>query len=604
MKSVSSDINALLNQGHGKHKAGDLAGALADYEQVLRRNPDQPDALWLKGTVHIQSGEPALAVDPLEKALTHRPQDAAIWNNLGVALQGAGHTERAKVAFRRAVGLDRGQVSARVNLARFTMDDGDPAAALQELDHALEVQPFHPDAHHIRALALRALGRPEEALDAFDQALEQAPGHPEFLLNKGILLQEGKKFERAREALEEAVRSFQTGTSFWADATMTLGLIAAESGDLDGAIKTYDRILAHCPDHGTSLVNRGDIKERLGQLESAEQDYQAALQFDISRDVAKHNMSRIHLLRGEWVEGWDAYELRWQIQSFESDRRDRDLPRWDGTVTPGFKLLVWGEQGIGDQILFGSLLNELEARGVDYVLEVNHRLAPLFARAKPAHAVYAYEQVPEDCLSTCHAHIPIGSLAQLYRRATQDFTETGPWIASDAAMTADLKKKYADLCGDHMRVGISWYSTNPKFGAAKTMPLTAWAPIFACPNVSFFSLQYGDIAAEVAQNAKDTGVAIYVDPDIDPMVDLDLAAAQVAAMDVVVSTAGTAVHLAAAQGKETWVMIPEVPEWRWGLNSETSLWYPSVRLFRQQSFGDWSPVADEVARSLSARAER
>lgn len=601
MSKISPEIASRLDEGFTKHKAGDLKGALILYEKVLKKHPAQPDALWLKGTIFLQSGDPHLAIPLIEKAIKARPDDAAIWNDLGMALEATGDQAGSRKVFEKAVALDPTQASAQINLARFLVGDRDFDAALDAIDKAIGAQAYLPEAHNVRGSVLRDLGRLDESLAAYATGLSHDPHNAEILVNKGLLLHQQNDLLGTRTALERALKVAPEGTAPWADATMTLGVISAEAGNLEDALDIYDQVIGVCPDHVITRINRGGVRERTGQLDGADSDYRAALAIDPGCKDAQYNLSRLQLLRGQWSDGWDGYETRWGVSSFVSKKRDRGLPLWDGNDLPGQELLIWGEQGVGDQILFSGILSNLSDLDLEVVVEIEPRLVPLIQRASQTLSVYGYDSLPEEVIKSCRAQIPIGSLGRLFRRSLADFASPQSHIKADERSVADLANKYKAHAEGRLMVGIAWHSVNPSFGTAKSLSLEQWSPILKSENAFFVSLQYGDTGAAIADAENNTGVRIFSDPDVDPMQSLDAAASQIAALDLVIATSGTAVHLAGALGKEAWVMVPKFPEWRWGLSGDAALWYPNVQIFRQTEKDQWSEVLDTVAKALSQK---
>ena len=600
MSKVSPKIALLLDSGVAKHKAGDLSGALADYDKVLKRNPIQPDALWLKGALQIHAGLPKQAVTLLEKAAKFRPNDVGILNDLGMALEAVGDVEGSRVMFEKALEIEPAHASALVNLARFFLADGQPNAALDAADKAIRTQSLLVKAHNVRGNSLKNLDRPNEALLAYDTSLALEPDSPEVLLNKGILLYEMKEFEEAKEIYQRVLKITGNGSTQWADATMGLGLIESDTGDLASAINVYDQVISVRHNHVLSLVNRGVAKAKLGQIEAAASDYAAALEIDPDCSEASHKLGHLQLLQGQWAKGWDGYESRWHVSSNISDRRDRGLPMWKGNLqVPNQKVLIWGEQGLGDQILFASMLPELVKRGVQVVVEIDPRLVPLLSSYSTTMPIFGYDAIPPEVITEVSSQLPIGSLGRVCRSSRDDFPEPCRYLDVDSHLVLSFEKKYEALAQGRLKVGIAWESINPSIGAAKSLPLRHWSPILKEKDLFFVSLQYGDCAQEVKAVEKETGVPIYVDSDFDPMQSLVDAAAQVASLDLIIATSGTVVHLAGALGKETWLMIPAVPEWRWGLTGDESLWYRHVKIFRQNQPGQWSGAISKVTEALS-----
>lgn len=597
-KPLPPKLAARLNQGFESHKAGDLQAALKAYDSVLKKKPLHADALWLKGSVFVGLGDGPSAVAWLTKAAKRRPTDAAITNDLGMAYESCGDIAAAREAFQKAQALDPKEPSVCVNIARYALTDGQADVALDEADAAIKAQPSLVEAYNVRGLALVALGREEDALAAFSIALAHSPNDLSVLFNKGDLLRKRGSLENAQITLKRSAELANPGSRDWAKAAMGLGLIRVEFGDYPAALAFYDDVIHRCPGHVELLTNRSVLKHLLGDLLGAEQDNVLALELENNNATARSNQAYIHLSKRNWGVGWDDHEARWLVDEPASVRRDRGLPEWDGGLSEKLSLLIWGEQGLGDQILFSEQVADLVSRGVHPTLEVDRRLAPLLQRSFPDLPVFAYGEIPHEDLRVFDGQIAMGSLGRFLRRSSESFSTPKAYLSPDAELTRRLRARYIEMSSGKPVIGLAWSSINPHSGSKKSLPLADWGSILTIADTQFVSLQYGDVNNSIAAALKTTGAHVKVDSDVDPLADFDAAAAQVAAMDLVIATSNTAVHLAGALGKTVWVMVPAVPDWRWGLEGDTAPWYPNVRIFRQEEPGDWGPVIRDVSAAL------
>lgn len=595
MRPLTPKLAGLLDRGLEDHKTGNIEQALKSYDAVLRKRPGQPDALWLRGVALMHQGQNVAAVKSIERACKARPHDPEILNDLGMAYEAQENQEAAVDAYRKALKLGPDVAAVQINIARCELSLGNSSAALEAVDKALALQPAVNGGHNLRGVTLKSLGRQDEALSAFAAAISHEPNNAVALVNKGELLREMGQLERARVTLERAVAISQQGSQDWANALVTLGLLATNDGSPETAKKYYDEVLLDLPDHLEALVNRGELNQSIGNIEAAEADCAAALKVDRSCAEARFNLGRIHLLHQRWDTGWEDYAARWQTEDFSSQNRSRGIPPWDGQTKSGSKLLIWGEQGLGDQILFTSQIPDLLRKELNPVIEIDPRLVPLIKRSFSGLEVFAYDSIDPEIQSSIDHEVPIGSLGRVLRKTSESFGTAGPYLHAEPGLTRQLRKRYLKGAQGRKVIGIAWHSINPFFGADKSLSLERWEPILAQHADTFFvSLQYGAVHDTVKAASDATGADILIDPEVDPIADFDAAAAQVGAMDLIISTSNTAVHLAGALGKPTWVMVPHVPEWRWGLEGESVPWYESVRVFRQAKQGDWDSVLTVV----------
>jgi hypothetical protein len=250
---------------------------------------------------------------------------------------------------------------------------------------------------------------------------------------------------------------------------------------------------------------------------------------------------------------------------------------------------------VGDEVMFAGLIPEVIRSGNRCVLDCDHRLQPLFARSFPA-----VEVVPRyDPTSTpgpdIVAHLPSGSLPNLLRRSSAAFAATiSPYLFADPMARQRLRGRYAD---GRRLIGLAWHTTNRKTGADRSVDLSLFTPVFARTDIRWISLQYGD--HDDLQNQVALAKApILIDRDVDQLSDIDGFAAQVAAMDMVITIDNSTAHLAGALGVPTWVMLPFARDWRWFQARKDSPWYPTLRLFRQPQRGDWHSVLQQMQQDL------
>ena len=233
-------------------------------------------------------------------------------------------------------------------------------------------------------------------------------------------------------------------------------------------------------------------------------------------------------------------------------------------------------------------------RSIDVILESDARLVPLFARSFPSVTCIA----KGDTNQAFDFHIPSGGLGGLLRPDFGSFPDRESYLIAAPDQRSLLRDRYLDY-GMGPLIGITWYSKSLFDGMESQLTLSGLRPLLETPGVAFIDLQYGDTGEEREAFLKETGIQIIHDGQVDQMVDLDAFAAQIAAMDLVLSIDNSTVHMAGALGVPTWVMLRTVPYWCWGLDRDDSLWCPSMRLFRQKTRGDWRDVVERVARELA-----
>jgi tetratricopeptide (TPR) repeat protein len=543
--------------GMALSSAGRHAEALENFEQAIALGA--ADAHGSRADALVALGRLAEAVESFDRALAQDPSSVADWCNRGAALVDLSRFAEAADSFARATALAPDFAEAHYNHGNALAKLARHVDAIASYDRALALKPDYVDALNNRANALNQLGRLPEALAGVEAALAVAPEHNGALVTRSVLL---RKLRRPADAIASCERALVLKP----DDTDALTVRADLLTDLERfaeAISTLDRIIALKPE---------DV-------------------------AAKWNKSLICLGLGRFQEGWPLYEHRW-AGAKGLVPRGYAQPRWNGGRVDG-TLMIWGEQGLGDEILHASMLPDVIARTPSVVFEVEPRLAPLFARSFPSVTVIACQ--PELYGGKVDAQEPLASFGRYLRLSFEDFPlrERG-YLVADAARAQALRQR---LAGDGRKViGLSWDSKAPVGGASKSARLADFAALLRLPACRFVDLQYGDTSEERAALTRDLGVVVERLGEIDNTNDLDGLAALMSACDAVVTVSNTTAHLAGALGRLTFVMVPHghARIWYWFHDRNPSPWYPRVEVRRQQSGQAWADVVAAVAGEVSA----
>ena len=594
---LPKSVISFLDTGLKYHKIGKFDEAMETYDRVLRKVPLQTDALWLKALILMEFSEFEQSIGLLRIAIKKRPTDAQIMNDLGMVYEKSGRLDLAYETFRNAYELNNDLPSVNINLSRVELDRNNYHDALEKINYALKLDNSIGEGHNIKGLILDKMHNYDNAIKSFSMGLTLNPNNLDILINKANLFCKLGLLDKALFDIEQVFKKIEPNSVHLVRALITFGLILQKSDKLSLSKKKYDEVISLDANNLEALVNRAEINKDLGDIESAYNDYNSALL--INRDSAElnYNFSRLLLLNNNFAEGWPKFESRWETLDFIDKVRGRSLPKWDGKYDDKLSLLLWGEQGLGDQILFLSQLKDLLAMNIYPTIEVDARIVKIISRSFKDLDVYGYDHIPNHISDNFTAQIPIGSLGGLLCKNNNKVSRF-PFINSNDLKTQEYRNKYKLIAKDKLLVGISWNSMNPQFGLKKSLPLKEWTKVLQNENTMFVSLQYGDVENEI--NNLNNNLYVYNDKDLDQVLDLDAALSQIDSMDLIITTSNTTAHLAGALGKKTWVMVPKVPEWRWGLSGTKSIWYESVKIFRQREIGDWEGVVKNISLELKA----
>jgi Flp pilus assembly protein TadD len=581
------------------HRAGRLDEARGAYEAILAEAPETHRARHNLGLILMRAGELERAVELLAAANAADPETFPAW---------AGHAH-ALIAARRFEAAE---------------------AQLASVADAPEARPSRLRLAQAWGLALLEQGRLEAAETRFRQACDLAPDDPHAHAELGHVLLRRGRLALARASLERALALAPDDLA----ARINLAAVLRGLGDVRGAETAYRRALDHDPEgavaldgliallreHGQaapsvlaprgepdparSLLALGAELNEAGRFAPSVRAYDAAVALRPDWPLPRFLRSFSRLALCDFEAGWQDYERRLDVKGFLDDAgmltaaTVARLTRWPAPGDlDGKHVLVAGEQGIGDQVMFASVLPDVRARARAVTLVVEARLTRLFAASFPGIDVKAAPL--RMALAGIDMAVAMGSLPRLFRNCPADFPGTG-YLTPSAASAARWAERLGPAEG-LLRVGVSWRGGSPKTrGAARSVTLDQLAPVLDVPGCEFVSLQYGEAAAELEAFAGRTGRAIRRFP-AGEIEDFDDLAGLVANLDVVVSVQTSVVHLTGALGKPAFVLLPRVPEWRYTSAARTMPWYGSVRLLRQAGDGGWAPVIARAAQALRDR---
>ncbi len=588
------------NHGNALQELNKLDDAVLSYCRAVTLKPDFVDASYKLGNVYRKLGKLSDAIASYQRALDHKPDHAEAHYNLGVTLKEQGKLQEAVASYRKAIAVQPNMAIAYNNLGLALKEMGKNDAAIQSFRSALVLRPELMEAHYNLGNTLKVGMRFDEAVESYQNALKIDPDAAEIHNNLGNVLQELGQLADAKSSL---YRALVLDPEF-AEAHNNLGNILRDYGQLEEAKISYQTALRISPNYLDAQNNLGLAFQYLGQLNKAIECFERALKIQPDNAASHFALSQAVLMNGDFRCGFQLYEWRWKYEKLPLTWRQFPQPVWDGSDLRGKTILVWGEQGIGDEIVFASLYRELVARGANCVFECQYRLVELLQRSFPDTVVVAASDPP--AAQTLEPHIdfqcPAGSLMKWLLPSFNEGPDRENYLIVDADFSARLRSRYRT--GEKQKVvGLAWWTQHNIMNKSYNIPPNFFDELLQTPNVQFVNLQYGDQKAELDAVFNRTGVSIIQDEEIDPLVDMDAFAAQQGSLDLVISIVNSTAVLASGLGVPVWGVLPTVSEWRWGNVSDRCLWYPSMRIFRQSDRGDWSPVFAEMATAFQKWAK-
>ena len=508
-----------------------------------------------------------------------------------LAMHQQGRLDQAEALYKEILQTQPQHFDALRLLATIAAQRNNSPAAVDLFEQALKINPDHAGTLNNRGNALVDLKRYKEALESYDRALRIEPDYAEALYNRGTALVDLKHYEDALESYERALKIKPD----YAEALYNRGNAFSELSRPQEALESYDRALRVEPDYAEAHLNRGNALLDLQRHEEALESYDRALK--IKPDYAEAHLSRalVWLLLGDFQRGWPENECRWKRVGKSLPRISK--PRWSGEPLKGRTIMLRWEEGFGDTLQFVRYARLFQRQGARVIVSCQEPLVRLLQRCEGIDELVA----PGEPLPDFDFWKPLMSIPGVLRTDQESIPGECGYLSADPALVARWKTRLEDFPG--FRVAIAWQG-NPAHQAdrQRSTPLKFFARLAQVPGVRLINLQKGPGSGQLAEIAGSFEIIQFEDIDTTSGPFMDTAAIM-CNVDLTVSCDTSAVHLAGALGVPVWLALAFSPDWRWLLDRDDSPWYPSLRLFRQRSLGDWEGVFQRMARTLREKLD-
>jgi len=623
------NAQALFQSGLSLHQQGQIESAKQMYEAALALTPDHFDALHLLGVIAAGKGEAQEAIAYISQALKSNTHYAPAWYNLALAQQQLKDYRAALSSYECAIALkkdywqaysNRGSVLKELNrlneaLASYDMafilnpqDEGGYVSrgsilmdlqcfesSLESLNRALVLHPFFANTYYNRGNLFKLSGQSQMALQNYDQAIALDPQPARYQSNRGLVLLELQRYDEALQSCDRAIRLDGTVAEAYVNrANVLQSLMRREE-----AIKSLEKAIEYQSDYAVAFNNLGVAWHECLQLKTAIDFFARAIVLDPSYELAYWNKSLAHLLMGDWATGWKLYEWRWRTQALKAGLRLYDKPQWSGQVSLKEKcLLIYAEQGLGDTIQFCryALLLAQQARQV--ILLVQPSLKNLLQWLPNICVLGLDEPAP-----AFDYYCPLMSLPGILKTEPHSVPCFFPYLSAPPEALSVWSTRLG--IKQKKRIGLVWSggfrAHLPEVWAVnqrRNLPFEA-LNVFEGVDAQFYSLQKGEPAeSEFLTRMSDPRQRFRVENWSAELKDFTDTAGLIGHLDLVISVDTSTAHLAAAMGKTVWILNRYDTCWRWLLDRDDSVWYPNVRLFRQNTPGDWEEVVERVSQAL------
>ena len=523
-------------------------------KETIAKHKDEPEFHILIGSLMFMRGDTDTALQAFMKAVQLDPMIPGGWLNIGNVYYANREYRKAAVYYRRAILLKPDYAKAFVNMANTLVMLGVHRSAVPFYERAIKIEPDVAAAHHNKANCLTYLKQFAGAESALNRALELSPD------DKTIL--------------------------------NTLGNLRVTQGFEYAAAAAYRTALMMDPRYAPVYTNLANIYTNLGRQKDATLNYERGLVIDPKNPGVRYNLALAYLRAGNYRLGWRAYESRWKFHELSTKQRGFKQPQWAGEDLRGRTILIHAEQGMGDTFQFSRYVPYVARRGGVCYFEVQHGLQRIMASLDGVKKICTRGiQLPDFDL-----HCPLLSMPAIFKTELDTVPQNIPYLRAWDWEVREARKQWPQ---SGFRVGINW-AGNPKYKKDKerSFSLSEFAPL-DIDGVTLFSLQKGQATAQI-EKYKDRLTVIDASARAR---DFAETAALIETMDLIITSDSSPAHLAGAMGKEVWLLLAYLPDWRW-MNGPTTPWYPNMKIFRQTAPGDWRGVMDRVRSALEVRSRQ
>jgi tetratricopeptide (TPR) repeat protein len=590
VKLAPNNAQAHYMLGHSLQQKGQLDEAIIHYQKSLSLNPDFADAYYNLGTIFQDKKQYDEAISCYQKVLQLNSNDVDAYYNLGFALQEKGRHEEAIPFYRKALQLNPklDEAYARIGLALQEMDQSDEAIGFYRKANQLDPNNF---------VALYGLGTTlqqkeefDEAIICYKKALQIVPNSKAYN-NLAHIMQKKQQFDEALTCFQKALELDPS----YAQVHMSIGAVLYEKQQFDEALTCFQKALELDPSYAEAYCGLGSTLNEKKQLDESMACYHKALQLNPNSAEAHWNMSLAYLTLGNYRDGWKEYEWRWKVKDhlkYGCFHRPTDFtqPILNRLDAAGHTILIYAEQGLGDEIQFIRYAPLVAQCGAKVVMECHKELFTLFQSVKGVnHIIVQGEPLPGFDIQC-----PLLTLPLVFNTTLENVISEVPYLG----INSSLIRKWGGKIQNNksaFNIGIAWAgSPTYKGNTLRSCRLNTFSPLARFKDITFYSLQKGEASGQAKNPPHDLN---FIDLT-EGINDFSDTAALIENLDLVISVDTAVAHLAGALGRPVWTLLPFAADWRWMLDREDSPWYPTMRLFRQSSPRDWESVIEKVRDEL------
>jgi tetratricopeptide (TPR) repeat protein len=611
--------------GNAFRLQGKFAESIENFNHALSLNKNFAEAYHNLADTYDEQGNTEEAINCYQKAISLKPDSAETYNNLGIVLDNKEALEEAIECFQKAIQLKADYSDAYNNLGTAYKKQGELQQSINCFQKAMQLSPGSAVIYRNIGSVLHDLGRNAEAVDFFKKALELNPQYVEVYNDIGMLLKDqGKLFEALnyyRQAIElrptyvEALNNLANALHGLKDIKgaidcyrnainieptyhlpyYNLGKILSDEGNLNEAIDHYKQAIELKPDWPDSYNSLGSVLTLLGRHDEAIDCYDRALELRPDFPLAHYNRAISQLLLKNYEQGFLEFEWRWKVKEFDEHPFPFEHARWNGSLQKNRTVLIHDENGFGDfihLIRYASLVKELVGT---VIVKCSKPLERLIKTCPGIDQTIIGWPKPSDF----DFHTPQLRLPYLLKTTANNIPAGIPYFSVDTNLIEQWREKFNQIT--NYKIGIFWQGNSAyNKDIYRSVKLMQFESLAKLDGVQLISLQK-DIGVDQISEARKRFPVMEIDGINSMHWDFMDTAAVMKNLDLVVTVDSAVAHLAGALGVPVWVLIPIGPDWRWGVEGEDTPWYPTMKIFRQQEFQNWTDVFKRVSEAIKEK---
>ena len=588
MSNPDTDLNQAFQQAIADYKYGELDAAMSRCQSILAIEPDNYAANEMIVMLYAGKADYPNAVKHLKTVIQLNPGNADALNNLGLSYHYIGSTKNAEKYLSKAIENNPHSAEAFSNLGLINIAQKKYADAEAYLKQALKLNPKYVKALRLLGAAQQAQKKYTACILTYQKAISSEPNHESTYLKLGKVYTKQKRLNKALIIYEKLLLINPSSS----DAYQSIGYIHALKHQHKKCIKYSLKAIKHKPNDFSAHNNLSFSYLEINEISLAEKHIKKALSLNPDSAEAHFNYSLILLLKADFFRGWKEYQ--WRLKHKGVKVYPHDSSEWKGEPLEGKTILIQSEQGLGDMIMAIRFIQLIKKESVKLILECHKQLIPLFKNLPEVDMlVLRGEKLPD-----ADYHVPILNLPLILGLDIDSITPIYPYLKADSNRVNEWSQRLGKK--NSFRVGIAWQG-NPKFSKdhRRSLPLKQFLPLLSLKGVEFISVQKKNTTTNQLDDFTDKHRIIDVDAGLDRDRDFMDTAAIMENLDLLICTDSSVANLAGALGLPTWLILGAPPDWRWLLDTDASPWYPSIRLFRQETQNDWQHVLQQIRTELS-----